>query len=328
MKEVMLSKIKISILLILFLSLPAFSKNNFHSINSDQHCISLPSMDKNSDLQIECYDQINPNTSKPKPQWQISFRFGFTRTHYFPTTMRLKAENIDITIDDYSFIERTSASYYNPKNWDRVGDAFRWIDEPTNTMILELSNGKDIFSFRAFHPKFLNYHKQEYWVKGTLNGVQINEKISLDAAGEDFYENPNRPALVRLQNTHRQMEYTLGYGRELSILKNKNSYFSITPTAHLGLMSGATKSSYRTDPLLDYWKTKDFVAKEQIQGLSYGLSSMIKWQYKGFSVFAEAKIQNSHLNQDFLSNQGYAKYSLPYLSGTAGFSVRLAKFKR
>src|SRR5690606_3346405 len=65
--------------------------------------------------------------------WKIRFHFGFTRTNFRPTDVKVNSSVLSTTIKGFEFDERTSALHYNPGNWKNFQDAFRWIDEPSNT---------------------------------------------------------------------------------------------------------------------------------------------------------------------------------------------------
>lgn len=86
--------------------------------------------------------------------WKLRFYFGFSRTYYQPTDMKLESSRVNVTIKDFEFEERTSSEFYNPANWKEFQDAFRWIDEPTNTFRISLEKNNNEFFVSIYHPKF------------------------------------------------------------------------------------------------------------------------------------------------------------------------------
>ena len=127
-----------------------------------------------SDDQKDFYEQIKTVSNNPEAisndncdlsgindeiernRWNFSFHFGFTRTHYKPSDMRLTSSRMDVLIHDFEFQERTSAGFYNPANWEQFQDAFRWIDEPTNSFILTAKKMVTLLSFLFFIQNILN----------------------------------------------------------------------------------------------------------------------------------------------------------------------------
>jgi len=254
--------------------------------------------------------------------WNFSFHFGFTRTHYRPTDMHLRSSRMDVLIHDFEFQERTSAGYYNPTNWESVQDAFRWIDEPTNSFILTAEKNGHSIILSIFHPKFLKKTHQNAHVIGTVDGVEIDDFIDINEDFDGYNNVPGEMYLVRFENTHLQMEYSLGYGYDLKIIDSeKYGTLSVRPEVFLGVMTGGNLTVY-TKPG-EYWEYDDYKQSLAVQGIMYSGGLRVNYEIKNFNFFVEGKAAVAHLNHGFMD--GRAKYNLQYQSLTFGVGYTFKK---
>lgn len=243
---------------------------------------------------------------------------------------------MDITVKDFIFDERQSSSFYNPKNWESSQDALRWIDEPTNTFTLVLENNNNQFFIRAFHPKFVKENRlyakhpdQKFQVDGTIRGDNVNQYINLDPTYDEYYANDQSQVnLINLQNTHRQFEFALGYGKKINLLDmNKMGKISITPDIALGIMIGQTRAGFRDDK--EYWaEYKSFEDKLSFHGLSVSTSNKIEWSFGNFKIFGDVRYHFAKIKHRIDNEGGYARYNLQTVATTVGIGFNLWKSKK
>lgn len=305
-------------------------------LNLDSKCTFLIKSDDQKDF----FEQIKAVSSNPESisnndcdlkglnneikqnGWNFSFHFGFTRTHYQPTDMQLTSSRMDVLIHDFEFQERTSAGYYNPANWESFQDAFRWIDEPTNSFILTAEKNGHSIILSIFHPKFLKKTHQNAHVVGTVDGVEIDDFIDINEDFDGYNNVPGEMYLVRFENTHLQMEYSLGYGYDLKIIDSeKYGTLSVRPEVFLGVMTGGNLTVYTKKE--EYWEYDHFKQPLGVQGIMYSGGLRVNYEVKNFNFFVEGKAAVAHLNHGFMD--GRAKYDLHYQSLTFGVGYTFKK---
>ena len=283
--------------------------------------INTVSTNPESISNYEC-DLAGINEEIERNGWNFSFHFGFTRTNYRPTDMQLSSSRMDVLIHDFEFQERTSAGYYNPGNWESVQDAFRWIDEPTNSFVLTAEKNGHSIILSIFHPKFLKKTHQNAHVVGTIDGVAVDDFIDINEDFDGYNNVPGEMYLVRFENTHLQMEYSLGYGYELKIIDSeKYGTLSVRPEIFLGVMTGGNLTVY-TRPG-EYWIYDDHKQPLEVQGIMYSGGLRVNYEIKNFNFFVEGKAAVAHLNHGFMD--GRAKYDLSYQSLTFGVGYTFKK---
>jgi hypothetical protein len=192
-------------------------------------------------------DEVTPLEMKHLDEnnqtWIIRFHFGFSRTNYHPTDMDIKSDLVTMKIDDVKMYERTSAHYYNPKNWDHAGEAFKWIDEPTNTMALSLEKGKNNFYVTVFHPKYL---------KSIIYNDSGSEVEYFEGVEDNRLNQPRPPGfkMLYLQNTHKNMVWQIGYGRQL---KSSLIFLKLISVSVLGPPDQSIFKRKFLDPGMTWW---------------------------------------------------------------------------
>jgi hypothetical protein len=249
--------------------------------------------------------------------WKIRFNFGFNRTHYFNSDVKLRGPMMNVDIKDMAWKERTSASYYNPANWTEFQNAFQWIDEPTNTFQLSATKGKNEFILSAFHPKFLANTEKPHHVKGDINGVAVDGMMPL------FTHNDGNTTgalhIPELRNTHMQMDVQVGYGREFELFKTKGNHSLVyRPAVYAGVVFGKTVGKYETAPgVVQEWEDKT-----RVHGASASLGNKLEFRFNDrVSLMAEHKITAATMSNKVYG--GTMKYNMVYSPIMFGVGVKL-----
>lgn len=264
------------------------------------------------------------NKDNSDNQWKFDARFGFNRTHYFDTDMHLKDSRLDVTIKDFSFKERTSADFYNPKNWKQPMDAGRWIDEPTNSFTLSAAKNKNVFSLTVFHPKFLKEDYETRHVTGTVDGVHVDQMMPINEPFDGYNDQPGQMHLARFENTYRQMDLQVGYGRDITIADtHKYGKLVYTPAIYAGVSAGYHLDVYNKPNA--YWDYDDHQQNLSIQGANVAIGNKVKYEYGRANIFVENKFTFSHLKHDFMD--GTAEYNMKYNATTFGLGYTIFKTK-
>jgi hypothetical protein len=320
----------------------AAQDNNINVIHMNMDPICQQWKEVYQDTPVLCHtkDPITkmieiPDTVDPKKKWTLQFYFGFTRANYLPTTLNLKTQRLNVKVHDFKFDERTTASFYNPKNWQQPMDALRWIDEPTNTFTIALESNHNVFFFRAYHPKFLIENRayaknpdRTYRVTGEIDNMPVDQLMKTDPSYDEFYTHEPQINLIGIGNTHMQMEFALGYGKKMQFLDLKKwGTLSTTPEASLGVMFGKTKAAFHSNPQ-NYWEHSSFEDKSRIHGPSFSLSNRIEWNKNKFKIFGDVRYHHAMMTNNIDSQGGQAKYQSKILAATVGIGFNLAQGKK
>ena len=263
--------------------------------------------DEVAPLEMEHLDENN------KP-WVIRFHFGFSRTTYHPTDMDIKSDLVTMKIDDVKMYERTSAHYYSPKNWDHAGEAFKWIDEPTNTMALSLEKGKNNFYVTVFHPKYL---------KSIIYNDSGSEVEYFEGVEDNRLNQPRPPGfkMLYLQNTHKNMVWQIGYGRQLKIVDHeKFGKLTYIPKVDIGISTGAARSVHIQEKVSGSGSDMvDTTEGHKVQGYNASLGHRLEYQKGKVSVFVDHKTIYNNMHHDFYD--GTADYNLRMSPVTIGVGI-------
>lgn len=258
-------------------------------------------------------DQGNP--------WKIRLHFGFTRTNIRPTDVKIQSSLVNTTIKGFEFDERTSDSYYNPKNWQAPQDALRWIDEPSNTITVSIENKKNAFYITAFHPKFLKtyYEIKEKGGDGLEKVSYIPTSNYLSNGDALSYNSiPDGQAGIEIKNTHLLMNYQIGYGRKFTIFDSKKvGKLTYTPRVDAGVTIGGARSIYIVKS--EGWR--EHTDKLGVQGFNQSVGHRLEYQKGKVGVFVDQKYTTSKVEHSFLD--GKANYNLDYSTIAIGVSVDL-----
>jgi hypothetical protein len=251
--------------------------------------------------------------------WNFSVHFGFNLTHYRPTDIKMQSSRLNISITDFELIQRTSAKYYNPQNWVHFQDYFKWIDEPTNSIVITAEANDHEIILSVFHPKFEIAKGQSKYVTGVIDGVEINGVIDIEEPFDDYNNQPGEMHLVRFENTHLQMEYTIGYGYKFKIFDNRFGELTIRPAIYLGVMAGQNNTVYLKQG--EYWEYDHYVQNHAIQAPVVGVGAKVNYRNGRFNLFVESKYNTAFMNHKFMD--GTTQYTLNYIPTTMGVGITL-----
>jgi hypothetical protein len=310
-------------------------KNHILDIDMNEYCKNLE--DKSNDdisengkktfcenvntLQYETVAPIVFNKKDPEGNlWKIRFNFGFTRTDYYKTDLHIKSDIINIVVKDVEMIERTSDSHFNPKNWHHINEAFQWIDEPTNTFTLSLEKNKNIFYFSVFHPKYL---KSVAYSKTMVNGEPVYSVIPMKDTDDFSAPIPENHVQLYLGNTHHNMIYQIGYGRQFTFFDTKRAgKLSYTIKGDIGINFGKARS-VRIDPGVAW---EDYIDKDRVQGYNLSLGHRLEYQRGIVSIFVDQKALYSKIEHGFYD--GTVNYNLLMVPTSFGIGIDLFSKKK
>jgi hypothetical protein len=264
-------------------------------------------------------EPVLPGKAKQDDGWKVHAYFGFNRTKYYNSDVSIRSPLLNVDIKDMEWKERTSADFYNPKNWKTVQNAFQWIDEPTNTFVLSATKNKNEFMLTAFHPKYLINPGQQKDVHGDVNGVPVEGVHYLQEPFDGYNRQPGELYMTDIRNTHMQMDFQVGYGREFELFRTpKNSSLVYRPAVYAGVQMGKTVSIYEKD----YWTFDGYEDKTRVHGVSASIGNKLEYRFRDrVSVMAEYKLSGAMLNQKVYG--GTAKYNMLYSPLMVGVGVKL-----
>ena len=248
-------------------------------------------------------------------KWKIRFHFGFTRTDYHPTDINIKSGVITTVIQDVKMHERTSDSYYNPTKWEKPENSLQWIDEPSNTMTVSIEKNKNVFYLTAYHPKYLKslvYSKSENEGEPEYKFGPIEETMDFSAPI------PAKQNMLYLGNTHRNMVWQVGYGRQFVIFENKRAgKLSYTVRGDVGINTGKARSVH----IIPGVAWDDYKGKNEIQGVNGSIGHRVEYQRGKVSLFIDQKYIHSKIEHGFYD--GTVSYDLNSTATTFGVGIDL-----
>lgn len=253
-------------------------------------------------------------------RWIFRFHFGFTRTNYHATDLNMNSTQLSGTASDVKFIERTSSHHYNPKNWHHIDQSLKWIDEPTNTFTFSFEKKNNNLYITVFHPKWLKSLKYK---KVNVAG---EEKIVFEDMNhtENFSTPlPEGYSEMYIGNTHYNMNWQLGYGRRLQLMKSRRfGQVSIVPRIDVGLSTGKARS-VRIEPGVAW---EDYVEDNSLQGFNGSVGVRLEYKLGKVSAYAEQKNTFSKISHGFYD--GVVDYNLNYSTFSFGLGIDLFKSKK
>ena len=317
------------------LALPNVPQDSFHQWNANM----VKVLDENTDsrkreLQLLCKDlhligkhqTFEPIELKQVDQdgdkWNIKFYFGYTKTEYFNSDIKLRSTRVNVDIKDFEWKERNSFEFFQAEHLKGKGNTFRFIDEPTNTFMINLEKGKDVFTLSLFHMKYLMDPNQVKQVNGTIDGVAVDKVMPVREKFDGYNNQPGEMHLWRLENTYRQVNPQIGYGRKIDIVDSKKyGKVSYTPSVQVGLIAGNSYSAYmKVD---NYWESDNKEQKWGVKGATFSAGQRLEYEKGRVAVFMDQKFTTSKIKQTFLD--GTATYRLNYMPLTLGVAVRIYK---
>ena len=285
-------------------------------------CKNIASLSKN----LTGLDQVHKD--KDGKKWKVKFYFGNSKTWYDKTDVNVKTSRMNVKISGASIYERRSDTGLNFHNW---------IDEPTNDGTFTLSHGKNVFIFDSFHDKNVfaegdqeaigHHYNENVHVKGIVDGVAIDKFTKLKGDfGPDRQLIPGNVYVVSWENAHKQMQFQLGYGRELDLIKSKGvPVVKFTPAVMAGVYVGILNSSYTKKGQGWEWDSYDS-DKVKIMGESITASGRIEVNDRSdrIGVFVEGKYSMGQMKYGFLD--GTAEHKQNYKSITFGVEAKIIPF--
>jgi len=252
-------------------------------------------------------------------KWRYRVILGFTRTRYNSTDVKIKSTALNTTIKGFKFDERTSDKYFNPTKWENAGDSLHWIDEPSNKITLIAQKGKNLFYISLYHPKALGafYEKKEIIDGEEVITYSPAEYHLSDGTPEAFAAIPAGQSAFELQNTHKFITLSVGYGREIPLIRGKKTKLTYTPSADVGLSFGSLRSIY-INPDMQWSENREPFGP---QGYVASGGHRLEFQWKKVSVFVEQRMNFGHQSNEFLD--GTAEYNFNYHTVTAGIGIEL-----
>ena len=295
-----------------------FSQNILSPLN-----LSLGDPDKRK-LTCETLLSSTPLTVSKKDSdgdtWNVKFYFGYSRAKYFNSDVHLQSTRVNVDIKDMEWKERNSFEYFKRESLKGKGNTFRFIDEPTSTMMLTLEKGKNVFLISVFHLKYLKQQFQDKHVTGTLDGVSVNGVIPINEPFDGYNDQPGQMHLTRLENTYWQADIQGGYGRKFNLLGNeKTGILSFTPYVQGGIYIGSSFSNYRK--LDNYWDWDSRSQPIEPKGASITLGQKLEYEKGRFSLFLDNRATHAQVKHDFLD--GKASYKLNFVAGTLGLGFKI-----
>jgi hypothetical protein len=245
--------------------------------------------------------------------WKIRFNFGFSRTDYAPTDLHIKSGVINIVVKDVEMHERTSNSYYNPTNWTELQNAAQWIDEPTNTFTFSLEKNKNIFYLSVFHPKYL---KSVVYSTKEVNGSP-EYTVSPIGESDSFSQTiPEGNNMLYLGNTHYNMIWQVGYGRQFVIFDTKKAgKLSYTVKGDVGINTGKARSVH----IIPGVAWNDYYDDHKVQGVNASIGHRLEYQRGRVSLFIDQKTIYSKMQHGFYD--GTVNYNLRATPTTFGIGI-------
>lgn len=257
--------------------------------------------------------------------WKIRFHFGFTRTNYRPTDVKIDEGGKTTVIKGFQFDERTSGDHYNPGTWKNAMDALRWIDEPSNTITISFENKNNAIYLTAFHPKFLKtyYVGKDNTGETVYTPVPSSDYYLSNGTDKAFGNRPDGQKAFEIQNTHQLMNYQIGYGRKFALV-NSPGFGKLTYAVRtdLGVMVGAARS-IEIDENGQYRESTD---KLGVQGYTFSLGHRLDYQRGRTGIYVEQKGTTTEMEHKYF--EGTAQYNLVFSTITFGATFDIFRGKR
>jgi hypothetical protein len=253
-------------------------------------------------------------------RWKFRFHFGFSRTDYWKTDLHINSGFGDVVVKDVEMHERTSSSHYNPANWDKLENSFKWIDEPTNTFTFSMEKKNDVFYLTIFHPKYL---KSIVYKKTEVDGEEQIEFSNIEES-DSFSQNiPEGHGMIYLGNTHMNLVTQVGYGRMIEIfVAPRFGRLTFIPRLDVGINTGLARSVH----IVRGERWDDYYDNLGVQGYNASAGARLEYQKGKVSMFVDSKVIYSRMNHGFFD--GTIKYDLVSTPITFGLGIDVFSGKK
>lgn len=257
-----------------------------------------------------------------KDKWKLRLYASHSFTTYFDTDITFSSTRYNVEIKNYEWAERSSREFFLPKTWKEEGNnPLQVIDEPTNTFVLSLEKNGHEFFLSAFHPKFLQKEGQVKYMKGNIDGTEVDGVAQINKPFDGYDQTPGESELVRNQNTHKQMTFEVGYGYRVKLFEGKFGNVTYVPSIGIGVMVGQNLSVMVKEG--DWWTFEDHLDKYGVQGFGGSITNRLELNTKKerFGVFYENKLAYYHQEHGFLD--GKQKYNLGFMGNNFGMKFMI-----
>lgn len=277
---------------------------------------------------LNCYSQYSihtPNTIDDK--WKLRLYLSHSFTSYYNTDVKFSSSRYNVAIKNYQWLERGSREFFQYAKWTEQGNnPLKMIDEPSNTFVLSIEkNGHEIF-LSVFHPKFLQNPEQIVYMKGLIDGVEVDGIYNINRPFDGYNQFPGEMEIVRNENTRREMLFEIGYGYRLKLIDAKIGNITYVPCMGLGLSCGQNLIVVVKEE--DWWNYDKYKQKPEIQGFGGSLTNRIEFNTKKerFGIFYENKLSYYKQNHGFMD--GNQKYDLKLMGNSVGVKFMIYNSKR
>ena len=277
---------------------------------------------------LNCYSQYDINTSnKIDNKWKFKFSLSHSYTRYYNSDIIFSSSRYNIEIKDYQWTERGSREFFQYKKWTEQGNnPLQMIDEPSNTFVLSIEKNSHEFFLSVFHPKFLQNPEQIVYMKGTIDGVEVDGIYNINRPFDGYNQFPGEMELVRNENTHREMLFEIGYGYRFKLLDDKIGNITYVPSIGLGLSCG--KNLVVVIEENEWWEFDNYKQKTEVQGFGGSITNRIEFNTKKekFGIYYENKLSYYKQNHGFMD--GNQKYDLKLIGNSVGVKFMIYNSKR
>ena len=274
--------------------------------------------------------ELNLKDKKERP-WKIKFYFSNSKTYYQKTTAKIKNSRMDLTIRNLKPEERRSGHYYAVWNAKNLQDAFRWIDEPTNTFQFSVEHKKDDYFVRVFHPKLFfvtgdqdqngDHYNEDVDVQGTLDGKTVNRTMGLHRNA------PDNLHMDHWEDSHKFTQIEGGYGHTFVLAKAKGKPILVyEPSVMAGVYVGIRNSGWDNGQgLTSFDDDGNSNGHMKVMGVSVSTANKVTLHNRNDNVglFVEHKFSYGKMNYDLFD--GTVQHNLIYNSLSVGVQITLIK---
>ena len=277
---------------------------------------------------LNCYTQYDINTpNKTDDKWELRFYLSHSFTTYYNTDIKFLSSRYNLAIKDYQWVERGSREFFHYKKWTEEGsNPLQMVDEPSNTFVLSAERNSHEFSLSVFHPKFLQNPKQVVYMKGEIDGIEVNGIYNINSPFDGYNQSPGEMELVRNENTNQEILLEIGYGYRFKLIDDKIGSITYVPSIGFGLSCGQNLSVVIKEN--EWWEFDNYKQKSEVQGFGGGITNRIEFnaEKERFGIFYENKLSYYTQNHGFMD--GNQKYDLKLIGNSVGVKFVINNSKR
>ena len=277
---------------------------------------------------LNCYSQYNTNIpNKIDDKWKLRIYLSNSFTRYYNTDIKFSSSRYNVEIKDYQWTERGSREFFQYKKWTEQGNnPLQMIDEPSNTFALSIERNSHEFFLSVFHPKFLQNPEQVVYMKGTIDGVEVDGIYNINRPFDGYNQSPGEMELVRNENTHREILFEIGYGYRIKLLDTKIGNITYVPSMGLGISCGQNLVVVVQED--EWWEFDNYKQKSEVQGFGGSITNRIEFNTEKdrFGIFYENKLSYYKQNHGFMD--GNQKYDLKLIGNSVGVKIMIYNSKR